>query len=113
MLYIEIVSIIIMTVPKQRHTKSHRNQRRMHLFLKEHALGLCPKCQKPVLPHTACQNCGYYKGEEVIDVLKKLTKKERKHKEKELASKAAPEEGEPRPESSGREGLNWERMSKK
>lgn len=103
-----------MTVPKQRHTKSRRNQRRMHLFLKEHTLGLCPKCQKPVLPHTACSNCGYYKGEEVIDVLKKLTKKERKHKEKELQVK---EEKEGKPSSikdaAGKEGLSWERMSKR
>jgi len=33
-----------------------------------------------------CENCGFYKGREVVDVLKKLTKKERKAKEKELAA---------------------------
>lgn len=73
--------------PKWRHTKSRRNKRRMHLFIKEPALALCPKCSKPILPHTACRACGFYKGEEVIDVLKKLTKKERKQKEKEMAAK--------------------------
>jgi len=57
----------------------------MHLFIKEPALAVCPKCSKPILPHHACKACGYYKGEEVIDVLKKLTKKERKQKEKEMA----------------------------
>ena len=98
-----------MTVPKQRHTKSRRNKRRMHLFLREHVLGLCPKCSKPVLPHTACQNCGYYKGEEVIDVLKKLTKKEKKKKEKEMAVKEEGEKKEVKKEG----GLNWERMSKR
>jgi len=35
-----------------------------------------------------CENCGFYKGREIVDVLKKLTKKERKEKEKELASKS-------------------------
>jgi len=34
-----------------------------------------------------CQNCGYYKSREVVDVLKKLTKRERKAKEKELSAK--------------------------
>ncbi len=76
-----------MAVPKQRKTKSRRDQRRMHIFLKKLALTSCPKCGKPVLSHTVCQNCGYYKGIEVIDVLKKLTKKERKKKEKEIESK--------------------------
>ena len=76
-----------MAVPKQKKTKSRRDQRRMHIFLKKPNLTSCPKCSKPVLSHTVCQNCGYYKGAEVIDVLKKLTKKERKKKEKEIASK--------------------------
>jgi large subunit ribosomal protein L32 len=71
-------------VPKQRHTKGHRNQRRMHIFVKGPTLTKCPKCQKPVLPHTVCQNCGTYKGRELIDVISKLSKKERKQKEKEM-----------------------------
>ena len=76
-----------MAVPKQRKTKSRRNQRRMHIFLKSSTLTSCPKCGKPVLPHIVCRNCGYYKGEEVIDVLKELTKKERKKKQKEITAK--------------------------
>ena len=76
-----------MTVPKRRHTKSKRDKRRMHIFLKAPSLSLCPKCGKPILPHTICLNCGYYKGKEVIDVLKKLTKKERKKREKEIKTK--------------------------
>jgi len=66
----------------------------MHLFIKEPALVVCPKCAKPVLPHIVCKACGFYKGETVIDVLKKLTKKERKQKEKEMAAK---EEQEKKP----------------
>ncbi len=73
-----------MPVPKQRHTKSHRNRRRSHHALKARIFGVCAKCSQPVLPHIACPNCGTYKGQEVIDVLKKLTKRERKLKEKEL-----------------------------
>jgi large subunit ribosomal protein L32 len=73
-----------MAVPKQHKTKSKRNQRRMHLFITRAALTLCSKCRKPVLPHTVCKNCGFYKGREVIDVLKKLTKKEKKLKQKQI-----------------------------
>ncbi len=73
-----------MAVPKKRHTKGRRNNRRMHIFLEKTGFVSCPKCGKETLPHTACKNCGYYKGREVIDVLKKLDKKERKQKEKEM-----------------------------
>jgi len=72
-------------VPKQRHTKSRRNKRRMHLRIKKVTLVSCPKCGKQVQSHTICWNCGYYKGSQVIDVLAKLEKKERKQREKEMA----------------------------
>lgn len=94
-----------MPVPKQRHTKSRRNNRRRNIYIPRPSLAVCPKCQKPALPHTVCLNCGYYKGAEVIDVLKKLTKKERKLKEKEMSQK----EGE-RPEKD--KPLSLEGLSK-
>jgi len=80
----------------------------MHLFLKKPGLTKCPKCGKPVLPHTVCPNCGYYKGKEVIDVLKKLTKKERKKREKEMKVKEAEEK-----EKAKEKPLTWEELSKK
>lgn len=64
-------------VPKKRHTKSSRNQRRMHLFIEKPNLKKCAKCQKPVTPHTVCPACGYYKGKEVIDVMAKANRKQR------------------------------------
>jgi large subunit ribosomal protein L32 len=94
-----------MGVPKQRHTKSRRNKRRAHLYIEAPFLSVCPKCGKPVLPHTVCQNCGNYKGREMIDVLKKLDKKERKKREKELKTK---EEGEKEEKP-----LTWQGLSKK
>jgi len=95
-----------MAVPKQKHTKSRRNKRRAHLFIKKPTLSLCPKCKKPVLPHTVCLNCGYYKGKEVIDVLKKLDKKERKKKEKEIKAGESKEKKEAKP-------LTMEELSRK
>ena len=80
----------------------------MHLFIKEPSLASCPKCGKPVLPHTVCQNCGQYKGEEVIDVMKKLTKREQKQKAKEMKAKEAAEGKE-----SKKDDLSWEGLSQK
>lgn len=94
-----------MGVPNKRGTKSTRNQRRMHIFIKAPVLSLCPKCGKTVLPHIVCQNCGYYKGNEVINVLEKLEKKERKKREKEIKAKEK-EEGKEKP-------LSMEELSKK
>ena len=94
-----------MAVPKQRHTKSRRNRRRMHIFAKASALTKCPKCGKLILPHTICWNCGFYKGKEIINVLEKLEKKERKKREKEIKAKGK-EEKEKKP-------LSIEELSKK
>lgn len=96
-----------MAVPKQRHTKSRRDRRRLHIFLKAPVLTACPKCGRLILPHTVCPYCGYYKGAEVIDVLKKLTKKEKKKREKEMKAK----EKEKRKEAKEKQ-LTWEEMSR-
>ncbi|MDP4007098.1 MAG: 50S ribosomal protein L32 [bacterium] len=75
-----------MAVPKQHRSKSRQGQRRMHIYLKGTLTIPCPKCGKATLGHTMCESCGFYRKREVIDVLGKLTKKERKAKEKEMAS---------------------------
>ena len=73
-----------MAVPKHRHTKSKVHKRRMHIFIKPPFLTTCQKCKKPVKPHIVCKYCGYYKGQEVLNILGKLTKKEKKVREKEM-----------------------------
>lgn len=77
----------------------------MHQYIKPVALSSCQKCGKPVLPHTVCRNCGYYKGVEVIDVMKKLTKKEQKQRKREMAAKEKAERKE--------KSLTMEELSKK
>lgn len=59
--------------------------RRSHHALSSTQASRCSRCGNAVLSHRACGNCGFYKGKEVINVLAKLDKKERKKKEKELA----------------------------
>jgi large subunit ribosomal protein L32 len=85
-----------MANPKQKHTKSRRNKRRMHLYIDALVLTKCSKCGKPTKPHIVCPSCGFYKGVEAVNVLAKLTKKERKQKEKEMAAHEHEEkEGKP------------------
>lgn len=77
----------------------------MHLFLKKPNLALCSKCGKETLPHNICWNCGHYKGEQVINVMEKLDKKEKKRREKQISVKE---------KSGGGEGpLTMENLSKK
>ncbi len=76
-------------VIRMRHTKGHRDSRRANLKLGAIAFSKCSHCHASKEPHAMCGNCGYYNGRQVIDVLKKLDKKERKKKEKELAESEA------------------------
>jgi large subunit ribosomal protein L32 len=92
-----------MAVPKKHHTKSSRNQRRMHIFIKAPVVLKCPKCGKPILAHRVCKDCGYYKGRMVVDVFAKLNKKEKKRKEKELKES----------KQAANKDLSMEEMSKK
>lgn len=94
-----------MSIPPRRRSSSRRDQRRMHIFLKNPSLTVCSKCKSKVLPHTVCQNCGYYNGREVIDVLGKLSKKEKKKREKETEAREKEEKQE--------KNLSMEELSKK
>ena len=84
-----------------RHTKSHTKNRRSHHGMKKANISLCEKCGEPKLPHRVCANCGTYKKRSILDVLKKLTKKEKKNKEKELEAQEQAK------------GLSAEELSKK
>lgn len=59
------------------------------MALKVLGLTKCAKCGQPLKPHQACKNCGTYREREVIDVLKKLTKREQKKRKKELEAQEA------------------------
>jgi len=62
------------------------------LALKTTYIATCPKCGRAVLPHHICAYCGVYNKREVIDVMAKLTKKEKKRRLKEEAAAKTPPE---------------------
>jgi len=63
-----------MANPKKQKTHSKTHKGRAHLALKPKTLNKCPKCGKAVLPHTACEFCGTYKGRQVLTVKTKAAK---------------------------------------
>ncbi len=69
--------------PKKRHSRARQGKRRAAIKLSIRSTVLCSNCQSPVLPHTICKTCGFYKGKEVVDVAKKKKTKEKKEKETE------------------------------
>ncbi len=76
-----------MSVPKKQQTKSASRQRRSHNALKKINLSPCPKCKKPVLPHTVCLNCGTYKGRQILTIKEKGAKKTKAEKDKKVKDK--------------------------
>lgn len=66
-----------MSVPKQRHTKQRRDAKRDRFAIEPVKTQTCPKCGKEKLSHRACPHCGFYKGNEVVNTLKKVTKKQK------------------------------------
>ena len=57
-------------LPKRKISKGRRDRRRAHDALTPRAMVTCSNCNQMKLPHHVCQNCGYYKGREVISIEK-------------------------------------------
>ncbi len=57
-----------MAVPKRRVSSARQGKRRSHLHVKKKQNTYCNRCSNPVLPHTACWNCGWSntQGREVV-----------------------------------------------
>ncbi len=58
-----------MAVPKRKTPRSKTHSRRSaNMKLALPAKSLCPQCGAAKLPHRVCNNCGTYRGRQVIDV---------------------------------------------
>ena len=65
-----------------RHTKSHTANRRSHHALKETNFDKCSNCSALKRRHNVCISCGFYRGKKVVDLIKKVEKKQKKAKAK-------------------------------
>ena len=57
-----------MAVPKGKVSKARGRKRRTHWKLSAPAIVKCPRCQKMMLSHRICKHCGYYDGQQVINM---------------------------------------------
>ena len=65
-----------MAVPKGKTSKSRKRTRSSANFkATTDAMCDCPHCHAVRRPHCVCGNCGFYKGEKVIEVKKDKEKK--------------------------------------
>ena len=76
------IGILINMVIRMRHTRAHTGNRRSHHALKAKTFAVCTNCTKPKETHIVCKNCGFYRGRKVVDVVKKVEKKQSKKKAK-------------------------------
>ncbi|HLW73351.1 MAG TPA: 50S ribosomal protein L32 [Candidatus Babeliales bacterium] len=70
-----------MPVPKRKRSRARRDSRFANKGIKVKAIAGCLNCKDPIVPHTACKKCGFYKGVKIL-----ATKADRKVKR--LAVKA-------------------------
>jgi large subunit ribosomal protein L32 len=55
-----------MPVPKRKRSRARRDSRFANKGIKVKAIAGCLNCKDPIVPHTACKNCGFYKGVKVL-----------------------------------------------
>ncbi len=53
-------------LPKKKLTRARRGQRLTAYKLSPVHAANCPRCRAAKRPHTACKECGYYRGRQVL-----------------------------------------------
>lgn len=59
-----------MAHPKRKWSKARTARSRSNWKLSVPGLVECPQCHALKLSHKVCKTCGYYKGQEIVDVNK-------------------------------------------
>ncbi len=57
-------------VPKNKTSSTKTKLRRTHQKLAKPVLSSCPECSEQILSHRVCPFCGFYKGNQIIEVKK-------------------------------------------
>ena len=57
-----------MAVPRQKKSRSRRQNQRSHDALRKPNLAKCPNCEAPRRPHRVCPSCGWYANRTVVEV---------------------------------------------
>ena len=57
-----------MAVPFRKTSKTRKRMRRTHYKLEANGMVKCPNCNALIRPHRVCKECGYYKGEQAINI---------------------------------------------
>lgn len=83
-----------MPVPKRKVSKSRRDQRSASKHIKPHAIASCSNCEHPLVPHQACENCGFYKGKKVITTKMERSLKRGQARQAQAARKKVAESSE-------------------
>ncbi|MBO6273671.1 50S ribosomal protein L32 [bacterium] len=81
-----------MAVPKKRTGHSAQGKRRANWKATKPETTVCSNCGQPVLAHTVCTACGYYKGQPVSLKDKAAAEKEVKKPAKKAKAEAPAEE---------------------
>ncbi|MEW5694228.1 MAG: 50S ribosomal protein L32 [Candidatus Hydrogenedentota bacterium] len=90
MLLLDIIRVTIffrggihsMAVPYGKTSKSKKRKRNSHTRVVLQKPGTCPRCNSPVLSHTICPVCGFYRGKQVMVIKTKEKKKPEEKEEK-------------------------------
>ena len=82
-----------MPVPKRKRSRARRDSRFANKGLDIQSLTSCSQCNEPLMTHSACRSCGFYKGRKVLS-----TKADRAVKRIEMnqAKKAQAESAQPK-----------------
>jgi large subunit ribosomal protein L32 len=57
-----------MAHPKRKTSKARKNKRRTHLKLSDVELATCENCGAAHRRHHVCEECGHYRGRQVMEV---------------------------------------------